>query len=98
LGRSVTGLLAGRAGAGLTAAQVALLPGSGWVYSAVVLGEVLLVVGTAWTAAWWWRRLGPGARAGMATGGEVEAVLGLSRLRGARRVIRPDLYGSAGSR
>jgi hypothetical protein len=77
---------------------VSLVPGPGWVYAAVLLGEVLLVVGTAWAATWWWRRLGPGSRAGMATGGQVEAVLGLSRLRGARGVIRPDLYGRGRAR
>jgi hypothetical protein len=34
----------------------------------------------------------------MATRSEAEQVLGMSRLRGARDIIRPDLYGATASK
>ena len=38
------------------------------------------------------------ARGGMATRSEAEQVLGISKLRGARDIIRPDLYGASASK
>jgi hypothetical protein len=63
------------------------------VYAVAGLLELLLLVTTVWAAVPWWRYLGPGAAIGMATRVEAGAVLGVARLRKARRVIRPDLYG-----
>jgi len=40
----------------------------------------------------WWYAWGPGMREGLADRAEVEKVLGLSRMRRNRSVIRPDLY------
>jgi hypothetical protein len=70
------------------------LPVAGVVYLLVVVGELLLVAATIWAGVLWWRHLGPGAWPGMADRVEVEGVLGRSRLRRARKVIRPDLYGA----
>jgi type IV secretion system protein VirD4 len=92
---SLVGLLAGHPGAGLAATPAPALPAAAVVYLVVVLAEVtwltlsLLAVGT------WWRTAGPGMREGLADRGEVEKVLGASRLRRNRAVIRPDLYGKA---
>jgi type IV secretion system protein VirD4 len=91
---SIGGLITGRPGRGLAAAQVGQLPGTGLVYLLVVVGELLLVAAMIWAGALWWRHLGPAAWQGMADRFEVESVLGASRLRLARKVIRPDLYGS----
>jgi hypothetical protein len=38
-------------------------------------------------------RWGPGRLRGMASRGEAERLLGVSRLRKVRSVVRPDLYG-----
>ena len=38
------------------------------------------------------------ARGGMATRGEAEQALGMGRLRAAREIIRPDLYGADASK
>ena len=38
-------------------------------------------------------RWGPGRTKGLATPGEAEKLLGVTRLRRSRRIIRPDLYG-----
>jgi type IV secretion system protein VirD4 len=93
LSASLPGLLAGHPGAGLTTAEGFALPGAGVVYLVVVLVQVVwLVVGVLGVGTWW-RTWGPGARAGMADRAEVEAVLGLSRIRRDGAVIRPDLYG-----
>jgi type IV secretion system protein VirD4 len=93
LRRSIGGLVTGRPRAGLAAAEAALMPGSWAVYGVVGLAELLLLVMAVWSAVLWWRHLGPGAAVGMATRAEAGAVLGVARLRLARRVVRPDLYG-----
>jgi hypothetical protein len=59
----------------------------------IVVGELLLIGVAALAAMLWWRHLGPGAHLGMAYRAEVRTVLGLSGLRKARKVIRPDQYG-----
>jgi type IV secretion system protein VirD4 len=91
---SIGGLATGHLGRGLAAAEVGQLPGAGAVFLLVVVGQVLLVAAAIWAGALWWGHLGPGVRKGMADRFEVESVLGLSRLRRARKLIRPDLYGS----
>lgn len=88
------GLISGHPGRGLTAAQAALIPAAGAVYLLIVVGELLLVAAAVYAVVLWWRHLGPGAQLGMADRLEVETVLGLSGLRKARKVIRPDLYGT----
>jgi type IV secretion system protein VirD4 len=91
---SIGGLATGHPGRGLGAGQVGQLPGAGVVYLLVVVGEVLLVDAAIWAGVLWWRHLGPGVWPGMADRFEVEMVLGRSRLRRARKLIRPDLYGT----
>jgi len=47
---------------------------------------------------WAARRWGPGRMKGMASPGEAEQVLGLTRLRRNAPLIRPDLYPSTPTR
>ena len=91
---SIGGLATGHPGRGLATGQVGQLPGTRVVYLLVVVGEALLVAAAIWAGVLWWRHLGPGAWPGMADRFEVEMVLGRSRLRRARKLIRPDLYGT----
>lgn len=92
---SVGGLLAGHPGAGLAREAAAALPRPGVVYL------LLTLVQAAWLGAGllglraWWRTWGPGMHQGLASAGEVEKVLGRSRMRRDRAVIRPDLYAKA---
>lgn len=87
---SLPDLLAGNSGAGLTLAHPGAVPGA--VYGWITAVEVLVLA--AMTAATWWglRRWGPGRMKGMATAGEAEQVLGISRLRIVAGIIRPDLH------
>ena len=90
---SLAGLLTGHPAAGLTTADATGLPASSVVYLVVVLAEVAWLIVTLLAVGTWWRTWGPGMRQGLADRFEVEKVLGLSRIRRDRRVIRPDLYG-----
>ncbi len=67
------------------------------IYLLVALAELVLFTVTVWGVVLWWRHLGPGAMQGMARRREVERVLGLSNLRKRRKVIRPDLFDTAGA-
>lgn len=89
---SIGGLVTGDVGAGLDAGSVALLPGPVAVYAAIGAGMLLLAAATVCAAMLWRRNFGAGSRTGMADRSEVEAVLGLSRLRTVRPIIRPDLH------
>lgn len=91
---SIGGLATGDVGAGLDAGGVALLPGTVAVYAAIAAGMLLLAAATACAAVFWRRNLGAGSQTGMADRSEVQAVLGLSRLRTVRPLIRPDLHPS----
>jgi hypothetical protein len=91
---SLGGLANGHPGRGLTAEQASRIPAAGAVYLLIVVGELLLIAAAVYAAVLWWRHLGPGAHVGMADRVEAETVLGLSGLRKARKVIRPDLYGA----
>jgi len=92
--QSIGGLLGGRPGRGLPAAEAAQLPAAAWIYLLIGLGEVLLTAATVWLVVLWWRHFGPGVQHGMADRAEVESVLGLANLRRKRKVIRPDLHGA----
>lgn len=89
---SIGGLFTGDVGAGLSAGDAALLPGAAAVYAVIGGGVLLLISVTAWAGLLWRRNFGSGSRTGMADRAEVEAVLGLGRLRKVRGVICPDLY------
>jgi len=93
LSASVAGLLAGHPAAGLTTADASRMPGPAVVYLVVVLAEVAWLTFGLLGLGIWWRTWGPGMRQGLADRFEVEKVLGLSRIRRDRNVIRPDLYG-----
>lgn len=86
------GLLRGDAAAGLDPApdsEVATAAAL-WTWSgAMTLTLAMLGI---WATAWWWHRHGPGKVLGTATKDEAEQLLGSSRLRKHRHVIRPDLY------
>jgi hypothetical protein len=59
----------------------------------VVLTEAVLLTGTIWAGIHLYKR-GPGRIRGMATPAESEKLLGITRLRKAASIIRPDLHGS----
>lgn len=88
------GLLSGHPARGLPPRQAGRVAGPGAVYACVAVCELALL--TAATAAGVliarYRRPGD-ARGGMATRSETERALGLSQLRQAKAIIRPDLYG-----
>lgn len=92
---SLAGLLTGHPSAGLSATTAAALPGGGVLYLVVASAEVAWLIVSLLGLRWYWRTWGPGVRAGMADRGEVERMLGLSRIRRNRSLIRPDLYGKS---
>jgi hypothetical protein len=89
--RSLPGLLAGDATAGL-----ATTPGTYagalqlWVWIGVA--EAVVLAALIGLLRWGLRRWGPGRIHGMATPGEAGRLLGLTRLRRNAAVIRPDLH------
>jgi type IV secretion system protein VirD4 len=93
LSASLLGPLSGHPLAGLVATSAAGLPSPPMVYALVALLEALWLVVSLLGLRVWWRTWGPGMREGLATGSEVTKVLGRSRIRRNRAVIRPDLYG-----
>lgn len=89
---SLVGILEGHPASGLARAAASGLPGPGVVYLLLTLLEVLWLTVSLLGLRGWWRTWGPGVREGLADRGEVERVLGRSRMRRVRKVIRPDLY------
>jgi hypothetical protein len=92
LSASLRALMTGHPSAGLVATGPAALPAPGVVYLLLALLEFSWLAVTSYGLRVWWRTWGPGMREGLAGRGEVEKVLGLSRMRRNRAVIRPDLY------
>jgi hypothetical protein len=94
IGHVLGGLLGGHPGRGLLAAQARRVASPIPVYVCVALCELALVVLsiTAGVLVARYRRPGD-ARGGMASRRDAERALGRSRLRAAREIIRPDLYG-----
>jgi hypothetical protein len=74
------------------------LPAADVVYLLVTLVELAWLVLSLLALRMWWRTWGPGMRQGLAGRADVEKVLGRSRIRRNRRVIRPDLYGQSKAR
>ena len=93
---SLPALLAGDPRAGLASPGGAASPAAlaGWI----VTLQVLLLAATITGGVWALRRWGPGRMKGMASRAEAEAVLGLTRLRRAARIIRPDLHPNTPAR
>jgi hypothetical protein len=55
--------------------------------------ELILLVATVFLIKYGFNRWGPGRMRGVATPGEAEKLLGVTRLRRSRKIVRPDLYG-----
>ncbi|NHA69967.1 hypothetical protein [Phycicoccus flavus] len=89
---SLGGLLGGDPTAGLEG--VAQPAPTGLLWTCVAVLEFLVLVGSAWVAAWALGRWGPGRLRGMASAAEAQTLLGRVRLRRHAKVIRPDLYGT----
>ncbi|MCW4600265.1 hypothetical protein ON003_00510 [Janibacter hoylei] len=89
---STLGVLRGDAIAGLATAPHEHA-GEGLLWTLVVMGQLVWVIGVIWGVAMWWTRWGPGAIAGTASVAQAREVLGRRRLREDAKVIRPDLYG-----
>ena len=90
--RSLPGLAGGHAGAGLTGLASAPA-GPVLLWGCVVVVEVTAVVCLGWAVKAGMDRWGPARVRGMASPAEADALLGVARLRRARHVVRPDLYG-----
>jgi hypothetical protein len=88
---SLPGILTGDPSAGLTG-----LDGAGaapaLLWTCVTVTELLLLSVTGLGVRLGLDRWGPGRLKGMATRGEAERMLGLTRLRQVSAVVRPDLY------
>ena len=98
VGQVLGGLLAGHPGDGLDPLQARLVAGPLAVYLCVAACELAAIAAAIGGAVLVTRYRRPGdARGGMATRSEAEQALGTSRLRAARELIRPDLYGASAS-
>ena len=85
-------VLRGDAGAGLADLHgPAASPASLLMFVAAT--ELILLAATVALIKLGLDRWGPGRMKGVATPGEAEKLLGVTRLRRSRRIIRPDLYG-----
>jgi hypothetical protein len=88
---SLPGVLRGDAAAGLpdlggpVASPASLL-------ICVVATELILLAVTVLLLIWCLDRWGPGRMRGVATAGDAERLLGVTRLQRNRRIVRPDLY------
>jgi hypothetical protein len=95
----LVGLLTGHPGRGLDPRQARMVAGPLAVYLCVAACELAVIVAAVVGGVLVARYRRPGdARGGMATRSEAEQVLGMSRLRGARAIIRPDVYGANASK
>ena len=71
------------------------VPGPAVVAGCVAVTELAALIVSVTAGVVWWRYRRPSdARRGMATQAEATRVLGRSRLREARTILRPDLYGT----
>lgn len=89
---SLPALLAGDPKAGVATLGGAASPAAlaGWI----IIVELLLLAAMITGGTWLLRRWGPGRMKGMASSSEAEALLGVTRLRRAAKIIRPDLGNS----
>lgn len=95
----IDGLFAGHPGRGLDPRQARMVAEPLAVYLCVAACELAVIVAAVVGGVLVARYRRPGdARGGMATRSEAEQVLGISKLRGARDIIRPDLYGASASK
>jgi hypothetical protein len=88
------GLLAGHPGSGLPAPLAARVPGAVAVYLSVGVSELAMVAAAVVVGRVLAGYVRPNdARGGMASRSEAQDALGVGQLRGAKAIIRPDLYG-----
>jgi hypothetical protein len=89
--RSLPAVLEGDAAAGLDGLNGSVSsPSAVWMW--VIATEVILLAVSVLLLKLVVDRWGPGRLRGMASRGEVERLLGVTRLRKVRTVVRPDLY------
>ena len=94
IGHVIGGVLTGQPGRGLPPTQIQLVAARGAVYGCIAGSELVVIVLAVTVGVLVSRYRRPNdARSGMATRSEAEQVLGISKLRGAKEIIRPDLYG-----
>jgi hypothetical protein len=90
--RSLPAVLGGDAAAGLDGLNGSLSsPSAVWMW--VVASEVMLLAVSVFVLKLVVDCWGPARMRGMASQGEAERLLGVTRLRKVRTVVRPDLYG-----
>jgi hypothetical protein len=95
IGHVLGGIMTGKPGAGLPAAKLELVASPGAVYGSIAVCELMVIALAVAAGVLVARYRRPNdARSGMATRREAEQVLGISKLRGAKEIIRPDLYGA----
>ena len=87
---SLPAVLRGDAGAGLDLHGQLASPSS--LVACVGATELILLTTTVLLIKLGWDRRGPGRLKGVASPGEAEKFLGVTRLRRSRRIVRPDLY------
>jgi hypothetical protein len=88
---SLPGVLRGDAMAGFMDLEGPVASPSS-VLMCVAATELILLVVTVLLLKWGLDRWGPGRMRGVATRGEAERLLGVTRLRRSRKIVRPDLY------
>src|SRR5829696_5066353 len=90
--RSLPAVLRGDAAAGLDGLNGSVAsPSAVWTW--VVVTEVMLLAVAVFVLKLVVDRWGPGRLRGVASQGEAEGLLGVTRLRKVGSVVRPDLYG-----
>jgi hypothetical protein len=95
--RSLPEVLRGDAGAGLDDLDGSRSsPATLWTW--VVVTEVMLLAVCVFVLKMVLDRWGPGRMEGMASRGEAERLLGVTRLRKVRSIVRPDLCGKRRTR
>lgn len=93
---SLPAVITGDATAGLATGATGASAVALWV--SLVLVQLALCGGMVIGGTYAYTRWGPGRTRGMATRAQAEQLLGLSRLRRNRAIIRPDLYGKEATR
>lgn len=88
---SLPAVIGGDATAGLMPGAGGASPGALW--AALIVVQTALLIAMVVGGIYSYTRWGPGRTRGMATRAEAEQLLGLSRLRKNKTLIRPDLYG-----
>lgn len=92
---AIPAILTGDPTAGLppdTARAITGVVPAGLLYAAIGAAELLVLTGCAAVASWLLTRYGPRRMQGMAAPTQAEQLLGITRLRRNRHIIRPDLY------